>query len=54
MSRGRARSTPPSSRLRAGARAGLRGAVFDPGAADIDVNELHQGFLRGLRARGGQ
>ena len=28
--------------------------LLDPGAADIDVNELHQGFLRGLRARGGQ
>jgi D-arginine dehydrogenase len=32
------------------AQAGL----FEPRAADIDVNELHQGFLRGLRARGGQ
>jgi D-arginine dehydrogenase len=31
----------------------VRGLI-DPGAADIDVNELHQGFLRGLRARGGQ
>ncbi len=28
--------------------------LHEPGAADIDVNELHQGFLRGLRARGGQ
>lgn len=28
--------------------------MHEPGAADIDVNELHQGFLRGLRARGGQ
>ncbi|MFK2916775.1 FAD-binding oxidoreductase [Dyella koreensis] len=28
--------------------------LLEPGAADIDVNELHQGFLRGLRARGGQ
>lgn len=27
---------------------------FEPGSADIDVNELHQGFLRGLRARGGK
>jgi len=26
---------------------------YEPGAADIDVNELHQGFLRGLRAQGG-
>ncbi len=28
--------------------------LHEPGAADIDVNELHQGFLRGLRSRGGQ
>ncbi|RDI98516.1 FAD-binding oxidoreductase [Dyella solisilvae] len=28
--------------------------MFEPGAADIDVNELHQGFLRGMRHRGGQ
>lgn len=28
--------------------------LYEPGAADIDVNELHQGFLRGLRALGGQ
>jgi D-arginine dehydrogenase len=28
--------------------------MHEPRAADIDVNELHQGFLRGLRARGGQ
>ncbi|WP_109123699.1 FAD-binding oxidoreductase [Dyella sp. C11] len=27
--------------------------LYEPGAADIDVNELHQGFLRGLRSRGG-
>jgi D-arginine dehydrogenase len=27
--------------------------MFEPGAADIDVNELHQGFLHGLKARGG-
>lgn len=27
--------------------------MFEPGAADIDVNELHQGFLQGLKARGG-
>jgi D-arginine dehydrogenase len=32
------------------AQAGL----FDPNAADIDVHELHQGYLRGMRARGGQ
>ncbi len=28
--------------------------LHEPGAADIDVNELHQGFLRGLRARGSE
>jgi D-arginine dehydrogenase len=26
--------------------------MYEPGAADIDVNSLHQGFLRGLRQRG--
>jgi D-arginine dehydrogenase len=26
--------------------------MFEPGATDIDVNALHQGFLRGLRQRG--
>jgi D-arginine dehydrogenase len=29
------------------------GAVLDPGAADVDVNALHQGFLRGIRRAGG-
>jgi D-arginine dehydrogenase len=29
------------------------GALFDPGARDLDVNALHQGFLKGLRQRGG-
>ncbi len=29
-------------------------ALFEPGASDIDVNGLHQGFLRGLKARGGE
>jgi D-arginine dehydrogenase len=28
--------------------------MLDPAAADIDVNELHTGFLRGLREQGGQ
>jgi D-arginine dehydrogenase len=28
--------------------------LHEPDAADIDVNELHQGFLRGFRALGGQ
>jgi D-arginine dehydrogenase len=28
--------------------------LYEPGAADIDVNELHNGFLRGMRARGGE
>jgi D-arginine dehydrogenase len=30
------------------------GAVFDPAAADVDVNALHQGYLRGLRQHGGR
>ena len=29
-------------------------ALFEPGACDIDVNGLHQGFLRGFKARGGK
>ncbi len=29
------------------------GSVSDPDAADIDVHELHQGYLRGLRRAGG-
>jgi D-arginine dehydrogenase len=28
--------------------------LFEPGAADIDVNSLHQGFIRGLKQRGGR
>ncbi|MBP6010861.1 MAG: FAD-binding oxidoreductase [Alphaproteobacteria bacterium] len=28
-------------------------ALYEPGASDIDVNALHQGFLRGFKARGG-
>ena len=27
--------------------------LHEPGAADIDVDALHQGFLRGMKARGG-
>jgi D-arginine dehydrogenase len=34
-------------------REALAGAVIDPTAADIDVNALHQGFLRGIRAHAG-
>jgi D-arginine dehydrogenase len=30
------------------------GAVLDPDCMDIDVNSLHQGYLRGLKARGGE
>lgn len=30
------------------------GGVYDPDAADMDVHALHQGFLKGLRRRGGQ
>jgi D-arginine dehydrogenase len=29
-----------------------RFGLFEPGAADIDVNSLHQGFIRGIRQRG--
>lgn len=29
-------------------------AGYEPDAADMDVNALHQGFLRGMRAMGGQ
>jgi D-arginine dehydrogenase len=29
------------------------GAVYEPGAADIDTHALHQGFLRGIRRCGG-
>lgn len=32
----------------------IAAALFEPGASDIDVNGLHQGFLRGFRARGGR
>lgn len=32
----------------------LAGALLEPGAMDIDVHTLHQGFLRGIRGRGGQ
>lgn len=31
----------------------VHGALLDPDAQDIDVHALHQGFLRGLRSRGG-
>lgn len=31
-----------------------RRAMLKPGAQDIDVDALHQGFLRGIRAAGGQ
>ena len=30
------------------------GALYDPAGKDLDVNALHQGFLRGLRQRGGE
>lgn len=36
-------------------RAGVFAAgAYEPGAMDIDVNALHQGFLRGLRHAGGR
>lgn len=45
---GEARRIVPS--LRAGY---VAGAVLEPEAMDIDVDALHQGFLRGLRSAGG-
>lgn len=35
------------------ARERVAEALYEPGASDIDVNGLHQGFLRGFKARGG-
>jgi D-arginine dehydrogenase len=32
----------------------VQGAMLDPGAADIDTDALHQGYLRGIRRNGGQ
>ena len=32
----------------------VHAALYEHGAQDIDVNALHQGFLRGMRARGGE
>jgi D-arginine dehydrogenase len=32
----------------------VRRVIWEPDAMDIDVHALHQGYLRGLRARGGQ
>jgi D-arginine dehydrogenase len=32
----------------------VAGAVLDPDAMDIEVHALHHGYLRGLKARGGQ
>lgn len=31
----------------------VHGALYDPGAQDIDVHALHQGFLRGFRQQAG-
>jgi D-arginine dehydrogenase len=32
----------------------LIGAVLEPGATDMDVHAIHQGYLRGMRQAGGQ
>jgi D-arginine dehydrogenase len=32
----------------------VHGALYDPAGEDIDVNALHQGFLRGFKQRGGE
>jgi D-arginine dehydrogenase len=34
-------------------RSWLGGAVFNPGSMDMDVHAIHNGYLKGLRARGG-
>jgi len=31
----------------------VSGAVFEPGASDLDVHALHQGYLKGIRHTGG-
>jgi D-arginine dehydrogenase len=31
----------------------IAAAIYEPDAMDLDVHAIHQGFLRGLRARGG-
>ncbi|MBI3453141.1 MAG: FAD-binding oxidoreductase [Rhodospirillales bacterium] len=36
------------------AECALHRSLFEPDARDMDVHAIHQGFLRGLRARGGQ
>lgn len=32
----------------------LAGGVYEPGAADMDVDAIHQGYLRGMRQAGGK
>lgn len=32
----------------------VENAIYDPTALDLDVHGLHQGYVRGLRARGGE
>ncbi|MDO9624857.1 MAG: FAD-binding oxidoreductase [Pseudomonas sp.] len=32
----------------------VHGALYDPSAADIDTDALHQGYLRGIRRHGGE
>ncbi len=58
------RSVTPHARLLSSAEAcalvpvlrpeKVLGAVLEPDAADMDVDAIHQGFLRGLRRAGGQ
>ncbi|MDQ3273327.1 MAG: FAD-binding oxidoreductase, partial [Pseudomonadota bacterium] len=58
------RSVTPHARLLSGAEACalvpvlrpemVLGAVLEPDAADMDVDAIHQGFLRGLRRAGGK
>ena len=32
----------------------VAGAIYDPGTMDLDVAAIHQGYLKGFRARGGE
>lgn len=32
----------------------IAGAIFDPGTMELDVAAIHQGYLQGFRARGGE
>ncbi len=48
------RLDPAAARARVPVLAPGLSAVFEDSPMDMDVNAIHQGYLRGLRARGGQ